>query len=694
MYKEKRDSKPRNIQINKYYLISESYLNELPKIYENEFIIIFNDILNISKKEFFDNISSRVKNLMNEKYKIEINYNEKFQNSLNTCFHHFQQKYNIYLDEINAFLEYHKQIKIKGSKEEFIVHFRKHCGKTDSIAKHNCNQKNKIGNFLPIFEHLAQKKTNFQQNKSTNVSLQEEIKPIKYVICIDCHKVFFSNKFLGYCEYCEIDFYSYILNHNENGNLLPSKWENDHCEFLINQQIKCPQCNGTFYIDIKYNILKCPKCKIYKSPKNIERICNICKSKYFSDILIFNPLEKDQLNDSINNAIISKNKAHPTKIPCCNNINSFTTDFHHNNVCKGLLYLLKFHKKLLIFCLECKKVFNYDKFVWTCPQCNEEFKGERYHSKNASFLIKNDFEVKNNNYCKNSINSNIDSSRRIIYDKNSINSFKYAKNDKKSDSNIFSDLKKNLDNEKKLDKNIYNTNYNKKDFIDTLNNSKNNKYTGQNASQNITKIDRKHIYINNIYNNSIENESKNFEKIFGYNKSEANLFEYKISKEKKVSTKNSSILSNFNNSPIQQNSGQLVNLRSEENTKNQEKNKNNHIIFKRSNFNINEEKKKNNMFNLFINTNSRRNYDKDKNNMTIFNIYNKNIPGTSHFSSSYLNQNSKLNISKNIGTEVEEGKKKDEKKIFLKNKNIFSNRLSRENNPFIKKISPKLNLNN
>ena len=42
----------------------------------------------------------------------------------------------------------------------------------------------------------------------------------------------------------------------------------------------------------------------------------------------------------------------------------------------------------------------------------------------------------------------------------------------------------------------------------------------------------------------------------------------------------------------------------------------------------------------------------------------------------------------------EEEKKKGEKKIILKSKNIFTNRLSRENNPFIKKISSKLNLHN
>ena len=704
MNKEKRDSKPRNLQ-NKYYFNSESYLNELPKIYENEFIIIFSDILIISKKEFFDNISFRVKNLINEKYKIEINNNEKLQTCLNTYFHQYEQKYNLYLDEIRKFLEQHKKNQNNGFKDDFIVHFRKHCGKTDYYAKHNCNKNNKIGNFLPIFEHFTQKKNNYQQNKSINASLQEEIKSIKYIICIDCHKVFFSNKFLGYCRYCEIDFYSYILIHNENENLLPSKWENDHCEFLINQQIKCPQCNGTFYIDIKYNILKCLKCRIYKSPKNIERICNICKSKFISDIVIFNPLEKDQLNDAINSAIISKNKAHPTKIPCCTNINIFAIAFHHNNICKGLLYLLKFHKKLFIFCLECKKIFNYDKFIWTCPQCNQEFKVERFHSKNASFLLKNDFEYKNNNYCQNSINSNLDSSRRLIYDKNSLNSFKHSKNDKKSDSNIISDLKKNINNEKKLDNNNYHTNNKKKEYIDILknernielNNSRNYKYSVQNTIQNLDKMKRKNIYINNIYNNSIENESQYFEKIFGYNKSEANLFEYKINKERKISAKNSYILDNYNNIPIQSNSKQIINLKSEENEKNQEKIKKikkNHIIFKRNNFNINEEKKKNNIFNLFINTNNRRNYENDKNNnMTIFNIYNKNIHSGNNYSLSYISQNSKLTLSKNIGTEIKE-KKKDEKKIILKNINIFSNRLSRENNPFNKKIPPKLELHN
>ena len=53
-----------------------------------------------------------------------------------------------------------------------------------------CTNISSIFAFLPIYERFVQKKSNYLQYKSANVSLQEETKPIKYVICFDCHNCF------------------------------------------------------------------------------------------------------------------------------------------------------------------------------------------------------------------------------------------------------------------------------------------------------------------------------------------------------------------------------------------------------------------------------------------------------------------------------------------------------------------------
>ena len=732
MHKEKRDSNQNDILINKNNHNSVSFLKELHKIYENEYIISFKDILTISKKDFFENISTRIKNLINGKYKIEINNNDKLNTLLNNLFQQFEQKYNLSHEEIYTFLDNLKNNHNNGYKDNYITNFRKHCWKTDDFAKHNCKTKNKIGYFIPIY------------NNNSNTNEKNEEKQLKYIICKECQEVFSINKFLNYCIHCDVEFYSYILNSNEsqnenekNENIIQGKWENDHCELIIDQQINCPKCKGLFYIDIKYKILKCFKCKFYRSPKNIQRICNICKQKFFSDILIYNPLEKDLLSDIINNAIINKNKAHPTSIPCCQNINIFSTDFYHNKACKGILYLAKFYKRLIIFCTECNRIFIYEKFMWTCPECGKEFKDEKL-AENSSFLKYEFDSKKQNNYGKNSIistNSNFDSSqtRRKKYDKNSLNSIKRIRNDVKSEPNLIIDLKRNINNNINTNLNdkhitntknkIYNTNKNEK--INQLNYIKEIKVNVKNNNHNIKNHNNNNINKKkeSPKNNTTQRDSKkNLEKKIDkqksnayYNKSEANLFEYKIKneKEKKISQKSTTLINYKNNFPFNKFRKSKINTKDEDNEKIQENKKLNKssLIFKRNkytkyNISLNEDKMKNNIFNLILNKNNEKN-DETKNNNTKFNIYNRNFPSSIQSSSCFLykknllnsnhignNLNTSKNSKSNIINEIKNNEKKEEKNIILNSKNDYSNRFSKDNNPFINGSSQKMKIQN
>ena len=704
---EKKGSKPLiNYQFGKSHFNSDKYLNELQRIYENEFIIIFSDILILTKKEFFDNINSRIKNLLSGKFNIEIHNNEKLNTSLNSYFKKYEQKYNIYYDELNQFLNNYKKSPKNGYKDNRIKNFRKHCWKTDDYAIHKCLQKNKIGKFIPLYESINGNISESRYNKNTFDQKQEKEKKIKYVLCIDCHKAFFSNKFINYCNQCQSEYYSSILYKNENEFLFPAKWENSHCELNINQQANCPQCKGLFYVDIKYNILKCLKCKMYRAPKNIERICKICKLKFTSDALIYNPLEKEQLNDTINEAIIKKTKARPKNLPCCNNINIFTTQFYHSNNCRGLIYLSKYNKDLIIFCSECKKVYYYDKFIWTCPICNKEFKSDKVDSNTSTLSFRNEFEIPRQNiYNKNTLNSNISSSRITIYDNNSYNG-RYLRRDKKSDSSIINNLRNNLSSErnvvtndnnnhkyKRVNRNEIKVNIKNITTNDNRYNDKKLRFHYKNISQ--KKPGYKLELVSN--NKFLDSDSRlNPEKIIYYNKSESNLFDIKVKKDYKIfPSKNN--LQNYKNNLVSSDRRIAINNKTEENEKNQDNNKSSNLIFKRSkyikyNISLNEQNLNSNLFKLRVNKNN-NNDDKNKNNNTITNLYNytNNYSTNKPSSSSYIFGKNELNTNKNKILEIQKIKKKEIIKI-QNNKIIQSSRLPNYNNPLNKIVTSKYKL--
>ena len=711
MQKERRGSNSINLPKDKIYLSSDKFFNELENIYDNQFCRAFNDILNISKKDFFNSVTSKVKYLLNEQYVIEKNNSDKIQTSIDSYYKEYEEIYNIFYEELNEFLNNYKQNKNNGYKDDYVTNFTKHCWKTGIHAMHNCHQKNKKGYFLPIYssKKTRQGNSHLQNNNNINNKKDKEPKTIKYLLCPDCKKVYFNDKFLNYCSYCDIDYYSSINEKDKNSVLLPAMWENNHCEFIINETIKCPLCLGICYIDIKYNILKCLKCKYYKSPKNIERICNICKLKFVSDIFIYNPLEKDLLNELINNSIIGKKLAHPSNVPCCyiNNINS--TEFYHNDNCRGILYFTEFHKKRIIFCIKCKEIIIYNKCVWNCPSCGNKFLDDKLQSKNINLLLKNNVDSSIKNIYNRSsynirdledqkkiiynnssiINKNHESSRKNNYEKyllnNNINN-QYLKNEKKSDINLIKDKKKN--NNKNINIKIYNLNN-----LNNLNNKndikvkfKNTEIIETNNKRNLNQRDQRDSYrktehnemnyrnhINNIYINQRDSSHINKEQneIY-YNKSEAHLFENKIKKEDLNSTK--SIMQKYKrNIPIHSERIKSSNKTNNENNKSNEKYKNNNKLNDLlMNHNHTKEEEKINYI-----LRNRRNHSKNNQNL-------KNSSSSNLYTPNQLDE-----------TKSQTNNKKKEEKISKRNY-IQAKRHSKEINinPFNQNTSPKSKIKN
>ena len=287
------------VQLNKLKITNNDGHKELQinlsELYEKEFLGIFSEILIISKRDFFELISSDIKKALINDYNEDISNNENYTSLIKSYESKYKKKYDECILEINTFLENYKKSINKENKNNYITNFRKHCLQTEFYAMHKCNTTNNKGYFIPI--SISE---NINNSKNLTNKSKEKINNIKYVICMQCKKVYLSKKFLNFCSYCEINYYSKIFDNNEEQNLLPIVWSNNHCEFTINEKIICSKCGSQIYIDIKHNLLKCLKCKIFKSPKDIERVCNICNTKYESKILIYNPFEENVVNNLIN----------------------------------------------------------------------------------------------------------------------------------------------------------------------------------------------------------------------------------------------------------------------------------------------------------------------------------------------------------------------------------------------------------
>ena len=62
----------------------------------------------------------------------------------------------------------------------------------------------------------------------------------------------------------------------------------------------------------------------------------------------------------IQQTLLIKHKAHPSKVPCCK-LNIFFTDFNHKKDCDGVLYVGELNRKVIIVCEKCKAINFYNK---------------------------------------------------------------------------------------------------------------------------------------------------------------------------------------------------------------------------------------------------------------------------------------------------------------------------------------------
>ena len=328
---------------------------KLNHFFKSEFEEIFSEILLISKQQFISQIKNGVSLSLEDIYSNKCLTDEKLLNMMENCLQSIQKDYtNIFNFLSKAWANHEKIPKRRMHTEEILKIFRKHCINTEEPAYHNCDFKNNY--FITINE-------------------DDNSNKIKYVICVQCKRVYFSSFIKCKCHSCNIEYYTSVLNSNEDMNLLPATWDNYHCPQIINEKMKCIKCKDVFYLDMKTGMLACQnkKCGFISKPSRILWTCTVCKQDFKSGCMPYNPLDLLIIKRVIKQTLFLKHLAHPNKMPCCK-INVFFNYFYHKNSCRGILYVGELNGSLIIVCDKCHAINFYDRFIWTCPECGKRFR--------------------------------------------------------------------------------------------------------------------------------------------------------------------------------------------------------------------------------------------------------------------------------------------------------------------------------
>lgn len=643
---------PKKIRINHKNIMRFSSLKEnetdlnIKKVINILYSDLFQHILIISRTNYIKNVEKKLDKIILEHFPeyitIKKAYIDRLKKEINSK---YINEYILLKKTMNNFIKSPKLFQI-------VNNFTPHCPKCDKCAYHNCINSLTYGKFIQV-----------NSNNSD------------YVICTGCHFCYKSELIEMYCRNCKKNYFSELIKDNDtnilNNNTIQKKlpfatWEKYHCGYIINEIMKCVKCKSNFYYDNINNKLIClnPVCRFESKPKSIIWKCSICSSDFVSSVKAFNPLEIKNCKNSINYALIVRDKARPYKVNYCNfcggDISKAT--FYHKKDCDGELLMSKLNNKEVVVCSRCHGMNFYSQYSWICPLCDRKLKNKNFFN-----LIKS-----NDNYLNNTTkNSNIEKNV-LSYDKDkTINNFKNVQNLKLyKKKNLFRNSIAALNSlnsiylKKKLDKYKQNTSENNKIKI--------NKYIHKdiNKEKSVSNMSKKNSYFS-IKNLFMRNDSE--EK---FTKSTSNLNSNNILKNSR-SQNNSNSLGKTNRK--KSTLFDILQKRYKEKSISNSKDKNELI-----NSNI-KKNYKNTSTNNSINNSDISNINLSKNylNNKIYNNYRKTVPYRFTIKEKFLRNNTdnnltiydyenKINNNLNIN-ENESTSQKEKVKRIIYNKNSVEN---------------------
>ena len=434
----------------------QKYLDEYNDIYQKIFFLSRDELIENIKKKVEITIKSKIKYYTSESIaKVE-------QYLMN----------NIYIPDLKLAQIIKKNIE-KRSKREIALHYFRgeiipHCDqdKKDDYYVHSCGER------FQFFRYKFSNNSNpFILNTVVSSSTSVHNMHYDYILyCQNCNMIYKSSLIKFYCNKTKTEFYSKLLNKENDTNNCYATWKKYHCNAIINDTMKCQNCHEILYYLKEENMLFCENCNKKMKPKDIIWKCLICKNEFQAEAKIYNPLEYKSLKICVKDAVTNKIYARPEYLgcKCIYDINKII--FFHKENCRGELYLGEINNEKVVVCGKCDSLGIYEGYRWTCPQCFKKFKtkkrevsvsstlGLKDHSNSDKENNKNRYSETKNFKKKNKFNGFLESSnfwdgnseKKIsnnISSKNNINSLP---NIKKYKSNSIKETKNYIKNNLKI----------------------------------------------------------------------------------------------------------------------------------------------------------------------------------------------------------------------------------------------------
>ena len=377
--------------------ISFSHEEEkLFKKYLEEYNELYQKIILLSTKEFIQTLTKRVEITLKERFN---GFSKKakgvVENFILEKIYNNDYKYALFAKR-NILQRNSSEIESHYFYDDIIPHCDK--DKKDGYNIHTCGQKFQIFRYKPI-NHLSiiYKKYNINE-------------PIILLYCEECDMIYKSDLIKFKCNSSNDDFYSKIIDKNNDISSQLATWKKYHCNIIINDAMKCQICHENLFFLSEVNLLFCQKCNTEFDPTTLMWKCIKCKTDFIAEVKIFNPLEYKNMKICVKETILNRKKAKPKYLGCDCPGELKKMKFFHKNTCNGDLFLGELNNKKVVVCSKCESLGLYEGYVWTCPICYKRFKnkpeeeGEKKKDninkdeENKNNLIKRFFNYSNSNW--------------------------------------------------------------------------------------------------------------------------------------------------------------------------------------------------------------------------------------------------------------------------------------------------------
>ena len=408
-------------------------IKDLENIYNYLYENNFHNILIKGKTSFLNLIENEIQEIIKYHFDADYTNNPIFQKSINKMQKEIENKYIKDFSFLNE--QYNKNInEYKENERKYIDKFLQHCANTNDIAYHLCSP-NKKGKFILVSEN------NFND-------ILENSNKSKYAICLGCKQCYNSSCIYSICISCNKQYYTSLMNENEDNNIVLATWDKYHCGGTLTDLImKCIKCKRELYLNLTTNKLLClnKDCNFESKPKSIIWKCTFCSKEFRANAKVYNPLEFQLIKKAINFALLMKIKASPSLLPCCKK-DIKELEFYHKEECRGILYKGYLYGKIILVCKKCHAMNFLEKFNWICPLC-----GKKFHSYNTN--SSSSFKYNRINYSHEKIKANLNNND--LYHKNKILSRiilkrEYSISSLKENKNEFDTKDKNKNNDNLL----------------------------------------------------------------------------------------------------------------------------------------------------------------------------------------------------------------------------------------------------